>query len=123
MTISQLREYLEDDYYSILEDRGIDYMESDQVGFKDNLFWQSFVKDEYQLSDDEIAQELGFRDFADYITQKLREEGITTPKWVEDWTRERLAEENLPTQDVEYVETCTEYGTVAVSNKLGSTIL
>lgn len=90
-TLEEIKEVLFEKYLESLEENGIEYMESDQVGFTDNPFWESFIKPEYDLTDDEMALELGYIDFADFIKEYLREElMIKQPDWITEWTRENL---------------------------------
>ena len=60
------QELIQDLYFYKLEEDGIEYMETDQMGFKDNPFWMSFVKPEYDLTYNEMAQELGYKNASDW---------------------------------------------------------
>lgn len=65
LTDEQLREELADEYFDMLESNGIEYVEYDQVSI-DPPHSEGFVKPEYDLSDDEMAQELGYKNYQDW---------------------------------------------------------
>ena len=56
------KELLEDQYFEMLEENGVDYLVYDRVS-DDPPHTQTHIKDQYILSDDEMAQELGFDDY------------------------------------------------------------
>lgn len=56
---------LEDQYFEMLEENGISYLEYDRVS-DDPPYDQVFVKDEFNLTEDEMAQELGYKNFEDW---------------------------------------------------------
>lgn len=103
MTLQKLIEMLEDEYFCQLEEEGIDYHEYDREEFWGFPCDRQTIKQEFVLSNDEMAVELGYKNFVEYITEKLEDEGITTPSWVKEWTQNML------------VDTNTEYGTVKIS--------
>lgn len=66
---NELREQLEDQYFDMLEENGVDYLDYDQVS-NDPPHTLTSVKEQYLLSEDEMSQELGFENFEDWKSKQ-----------------------------------------------------
>lgn len=66
------KEMLSDEYFEMLEENGVDYIEYDKVS-NDPPHTLTSVKEQYQVSDDEMAQELGFENYQDWKKDAMSE--------------------------------------------------
>lgn len=86
-TLIPNREELEE----ILSELYLDKLENDCIDLTDDSEEVSFIKSEYWLTPDDQAQELGFKDFADFTQNYLRENfEVSQPNWVADWGRANM---------------------------------
>lgn len=108
MTQHDFEEKLSNQFFSDLEERGIQTTEFEDLG---EGYSQECIKDEFILPNDDMAKELGYEDFADYIQKQLKEQGITQSDSVKEWTRDMLKDQRKE------VDTDTEYGVVTITDK------
>ena len=104
MTIQRIIEELETKFYDRLEEDCVEFTNDD-----------STIKEEYIVSNQEMAKFLNYASFADFTTQFLKDEGVEVPEWIANWTGDML--------DSDLFDTGTEHGYIKFNNKKGSEIL
>lgn len=62
----ELKDLLAEQYYDMLEEDGVSYLEYDRVS-NDPPHTQVFIKDEFVLTELEMAQELGFDSIEEWL--------------------------------------------------------
>lgn len=83
-TLQEMKDILWEKYCESIEDRNYEMFDESDDG-------KRMLKVEYFLTEDEMAQELDYEDFADFIREYLSEElDIVQPEWVTNWMRENL---------------------------------
>jgi len=114
-SLEQMQLELESQYFDYLDSEGIQAWDYEVMGEEPNTVTLLTIKKQYDISHNEMAEVLGFRDVADFIRNELALEGIVQPDWVTQWTRELLE------QDQRF-DTGTEYGCRDISGA-GSEII
>jgi len=69
MPLPTLTEQLEDQYFEMLEENGIDYLDYDQVS-NDPPHTLTSVKDKHVLTKNQMARELGYKNFKDWKSKQ-----------------------------------------------------